>query len=135
MLVGKDKVGLEDIESSDTWSRFIQANIPDMDAAELLLLFQGKPDVSFSVEEAIAKLSLAMSKSTATKYINAFASLGLLFSAKDRFRYNPESEYAPLVLVLQQAYSQRPVTLIRIIYALRDSKIQSFADAFRLRKD
>ena len=35
---------------------------------------------------------------------------------------------------LAQAYEQRPVTLIRLIYALRDSKIRSFADAFRLRK-
>ena len=39
------------------------------------------------------------------------------------------------VRTLAQAYEQRPVTLIRLIYALRDSKIRSFADAFKLRKD
>lgn len=38
------------------------------------------------------------------------------------------------VATLAQAYEQRPVTLIRLIYALRDSKIRSFADAFKLRK-
>ena len=38
------------------------------------------------------------------------------------------------VEMLAQAYEQRPVTLIRLIYALRDRKIRSFADAFRLRK-
>ena len=38
------------------------------------------------------------------------------------------------VRTLAQAYSERPVTLIRVIYALRDSKIRSFADAFRVRK-
>jgi hypothetical protein len=38
------------------------------------------------------------------------------------------------VQTLAQAYEQRPVTLIRLIYALRDSKIRSFADAFKLRK-
>ena len=31
-------------------------------------------------------------------------------------------------------YAQRPVTLIRMIYALRDTRIQSFAEAFRIRK-
>jgi hypothetical protein len=36
---------------------------------------------------------------------------------------------------LAQAYEERPVTLIRLIYALRDRKIRSFAEAFRLRKD
>ena len=35
---------------------------------------------------------------------------------------------------LAQAYEERPVTLIRMIYALRDSTIQSFADAFKFRK-
>jgi hypothetical protein len=39
------------------------------------------------------------------------------------------------VRTLAQAYEERPVTLIRLIYALRDSKIRSFADAFKLRKD
>lgn len=38
------------------------------------------------------------------------------------------------VATLAQAYEQRPVTLIRLIYALRDNKIRSFADAFKLRK-
>jgi hypothetical protein len=36
------------------------------------------------------------------------------------------------VRTLAQAYKRRPVTLIRVIYALRDTKIQSFADAFKL---
>ena len=35
---------------------------------------------------------------------------------------------------LAKAYEERPVTLFRIIYALRDSKIRSFADAFKVRK-
>jgi len=37
------------------------------------------------------------------------------------------------VRTLARAYQERPVTLIRVIYALRDTKIQSFADAFKLR--
>jgi hypothetical protein len=38
------------------------------------------------------------------------------------------------VKILAQAYEERPVTLIRLIYALRDGKIRSFAEAFNLRK-
>ena len=34
---------------------------------------------------------------------------------------------------LARAYKERPVTLIRMIYALRDQRIRSFADAFRLK--
>ena len=51
-----------------------------------------------------------------------------------RYQYRPASEIlAAHVRTLSQAYNERPVTLIRMIYALRDLKIQSFADAFKLR--
>ena len=45
---------------------------------------------------------------------------------------NPELDAH--VRTLAQAYKERPVTLIRVIYALRDTKIQTFADAFKLRR-
>jgi hypothetical protein len=34
---------------------------------------------------------------------------------------------------LSRLYMERPVTLFRVIYALRDSAIHTFADAFKLR--
>lgn len=43
-------------------------------------------------------------------------------------------EHRPHLDKLARAYEQRPVTLVRIIYALRDTRIRSFAEAFRLRK-
>jgi hypothetical protein len=33
-----------------------------------------------------------------------------------------------------RVYNARPVTMVRVIYALRDEKIRSFADAFRIIK-
>jgi hypothetical protein len=44
------------------------------------------------------------------------------------------AELAAPVAMLAKAYEERPVTLFRIIYALRDANIRSFADAFKLRK-
>ena len=35
---------------------------------------------------------------------------------------------------LARLYVERPVTLFRIIYALRDTKINTFAEAFKLRR-
>jgi hypothetical protein len=46
-----------------------------------------------------------------------------------------DEEIARHLATLAQAYEERPVTLVRLIYALRDRKIRSFADAFKLRKD
>ena len=44
------------------------------------------------------------------------------------------AELAAHVATLAKAYEERPVTLFRIIYALRDANIRSFADAFKVRK-
>ena len=38
------------------------------------------------------------------------------------------------IATLEKVYRERPVTLFRVIYGLRDAKIRSFADAFNLRK-
>jgi hypothetical protein len=50
------------------------------------------------------------------------------------FVYRASEQVDAHVRTLTQAYKERPVTLFRVIYALRDTKVQSFADAFRVRK-
>jgi hypothetical protein len=50
-----------------------------------------------------------------------------------RFRYRDSPPHDAHVATLARLYVARPVTLFRVIYALRDSKIRTFADAFKLR--
>jgi hypothetical protein len=125
---------MEDFEFSDEFCRFLQAMIPAVDAAELLLVFHRKPDVALTIDEAVTKLGPGIAHDEAEKYVLTFAGRGILAGQDGRFRYQPPPELAAMVETLAQAYSQRPVTLIRVIYALRDSRIQTFADAFKLRK-
>jgi len=110
---------VEDTDFSNEFCRFLQANLPSVEAAEALL--------------ALAGHLPAMSEADAAKHLSAFRSSGLLDEAG---HYGPaDPALRAHVDTLAQAYRERPVTLIRIIYALRDGKIRSFADAFRLRKD
>lgn len=125
---------MEDVEFSDAFCRFIQAAIPAVDAAELLLVFHRKPEASLGAQEAMARLGPGISRADAEKYLSAFVALGLLEPADGKYRYRAANETAAHVETLSQAYLQRPVTLVRVIYALRDSRIQTFADAFKLRK-
>lgn len=125
---------MEDIEFSDEFCRFLQSVIPAVDAAELLLLFHRRPDERLSVGEAVAKLGPGIGLSDAAHYLQEFQRRGLLIAEGERFGYRRDSELAAQVEKLALAYSQRPVTLVRVIYAFRDSKIKSFADAFKLRK-
>lgn len=130
-----ERTPVEDVEFSDAFCRFVQAHLPTVDAAELLLVTHKHPDVAWRPHEAIERLppGVNMTEADAAKHLGAFQAAGLLDA---RLRYRPaNAELDGFVRTLAAAYEQRPVTLIRLIYALRDRRIRSFADAFKLRKD
>src|SRR3954469_5477300 len=117
-------VAPEDADFSDDFCRFLRTAIPAVDAAELVLLAHGDPARAWTAPEAAAR------------YVTGLQASGLLeVDSEQRVRYRPASEaLAAHVATLERVYRERPVTLIRVIYALRDNKIRSFAEAFRLRR-
>jgi len=132
------KTSMEDADFSDDFCRFLQTTIPAVDAAELLLLLRRTPQTAWSIAELTAKLrpSVPIPDADAVKYLDSFQARGLVAPRDEkRVQYLPASEELEMyVQMLALAYKERPVTLIRMIYALRDSRIQTFADAFKLRR-
>ena len=129
---------MEDSAFSDDFCRFIQTAVPSVDAAEILLQLYDAPDQWWLPSTLAAKLRPAstVSDADATRYLEQFQSRGLIAVGPDRrVQFRPANEFLHAqVRTLAQAYQERPVTLIRMIYALRDTKIQSFADAFKIRR-
>ena len=127
---------MQDADFSDEFCNFVQTAIPTIEAVELLLALAARPGAWWDRSEIPAKLSptLNITDAEATRYLEVFKARELLAVGPDqRIQYRPASPHiASQVQLLTQAYSQRPVTLIRMIYALRDANIRSFADAFRL---
>jgi hypothetical protein len=75
-----------------------------------------------------------MSDVDAQRCLDVLQQCGIVARDADkRFRYLPSTAHDAHVAVLARLYIERPVTLFRVIYALRDSKINTFADAFKLR--
>jgi hypothetical protein len=128
---------MEDADFTDEFCRFIQATIPSVEAAEVLIVLRRHPDTELAAAAAVRELprGVALTEAQAAGLLETFQARGLAARGAGGFRYAPASgELRAHAEMLEQAYNQRPVTLIRIIYALRDTKIQSFAEAFRLRK-
>jgi hypothetical protein len=129
---------MEDADFSDEFCRFLHAVVPSVDAAELLLLIRRERERWWSAQEAADALTPTgpLSESVVARHFGAFQAGGLVALGPDkRAQYRPgHSGLEAHVAKLDQAYRERPVTLIRVIYALRDSSIQSFADAFRLKR-
>jgi hypothetical protein len=128
---------MEDAAFSNEFFRFLRAAVPTVDAAEVLLVLQRDAERWWSAEEVVGALapSVSLTASAAAGCFAVFQTSGLIAAGPDkRVQYRPRTgELDAHVATLAQAYRERPVTLIRVIYALRDSKIQSFADAFRLK--
>jgi hypothetical protein len=128
----------EDADFSDEFCQFLQTAVPAVEAAELLLALRRDPARSWRIAELVAALGpgVSLREEQAVRFIEEFQARGLIaLDAERRAQYRPSSEsMAAHAAVLERVYRERPVTLIRVIYGLRDSKIRSFADAFRLRR-
>ena len=115
---------MDDAAFSDDFCRFLHALVPTVSAAELLLELRARGEQGVQPRSHPDRLQL-----------EAFVRQGLAAALADGFVYRAPDTVEAHIHLLAQAYRERPVTLFRIIYALRDGKVQSFADAFRLRKD
>jgi hypothetical protein len=116
---------------------FIHECVPTYQAAELLLFFAAHPDVDYRAEDiVVAMRPVVITVAAVTEYTSLFLNKGLIQQSQGRYRYGPSTtELERGIVDLTDAYNQKPVTLIRAIYGIADSKIQSFADSFKLRED
>jgi len=127
-----------DPDFPDALRAFIQEYIPDVDAAELLLLFVRNPDRLWTADEIVASVSSSqLVTAAARRHLARFEALGVVEQPQPGcFRHKSASaEIDRVVQALVKAYNERPVTLVRMIYSLRDAQLRSFANAFRLKKE
>ena len=126
---------IEDADFSDEFCQFLQGAVPAVEAAELLLFLRREAGRTLTLAEVAASLApgVVLTEQETARYIDALNARGLVaLDAERRVQYRAASDAH--VATLEKVYRERPVTLIRVIYGLRDSKIRSFADAFRLKR-
>ena len=114
----------EDADFSDEFCEFLQANMPAVEAVELVLALKRDPARWWTPREA-----------DPPRIVEGLLERGLAArDAEGRLQYRAPETLVAHLDTLEKVYRERPVTLIRVIYGLRDSKIRSFSDAFRLRR-
>jgi hypothetical protein len=125
-----------DPDFTDDFCSFLQRYVGGVDAAELLLLLAKDPDRPWQVTELQAELAAqtTLSETDVLRCLDAFQFGAVVTRDADkRVRYRPSPSHDAHVAMLARLYVERPVTLFRLIYALRDAKIKTFADAFKFR--
>jgi hypothetical protein len=126
----------DDPDFTDEFCGFLQRYATGVDAAELLLLLAKDPPRAWELAELHAQLAAltTVGESDVQRHLDVLQ-LGTLVTrnADRRVRYRSSPAHDAHVATLGRLYVERPVTLFRVIYALRDAKIKTFADAFKLR--
>lgn len=120
----------------DDVRRFLAANIGSVAQLEVLLLLRSSRDHAWSAAEVSRALYTAPEMMAAQ--LADLEQKGLLEAShcsEQRYRYSPRIEGLDDVADrLADLYKQRRVAVISLMYAEPVDKAQSFADAFRIRK-
>ena len=107
---------------------------PNFPAVELLVYLHLHADKSWTTEglrEAMKERGFTLA--SIAENVTRFQRCGLVEpEPEERFRYRPSEKWADPVKLLVAAFQERPVSLIRVVYATADDHIQTFADSFRL---
>ncbi len=120
----------------DDVRRFLDRAIESVDQLEILRLLGEEPGREWSAGE----LAAAVQTSTAATvgHLTALHGRGLLHAearGPDTFsRHGPAADRAEILGRLLQAYRERPVSMIKYVYARANDPLRTFADAFRLRR-
>jgi hypothetical protein len=113
---------------------FIAAYVGSVEELEIVLLLHAHPRRAWSAEGVANELRL--DASSAAERLAEFARKGLVSHDTSGFTYTPPDTKAREGLAaLARIYPTRRNAVIRLIFSRPNEKVQTFADAFRLRKD
>ena len=127
--------GDDQADFNDAFCAFLQSCVTSVDAAELLLVLWRKPTAVWSLKDLAAQIDPigSLSEAEATPYVETFQALGLISRVGDgRVHYQASADVDLHMQTLARLYLERPATLFRVVYALRDTKVKTLADAFRI---
>lgn len=128
---------MRDPDFPDDLCSFMQQCTPSVEAVELLLLLARNSGRAWTPSELSKALQpTVVTEQAVREAMNGYVVCGLVERQSEGvFVYSrPPPDLARVIAALEKAYNERPVSLVRLIYALKDKKIRSFAEAFKLRK-
>ena len=103
-----------------------------MDHVAVLLAMRADPATLHDRANIVERTRL--DRDVVDRVLRDLVSSQLVQRAGDAFRYAPAGEMVPTIDELAEMYRTKPVTLVRALYDRPARAVQSFADAFRLRK-
>ena len=114
---------------------FISEHIISLEQLEMLLLLSSQPAKEWTLDSVFTEIQ--SSQASIAHRLQEFCDKGLLVKKQNGlFQYAPRNEsVAHAIHALSVAYKERRMKVIELIYRKPVDEVQSFADAFKIRKD
>lgn len=113
--------------------KFIGQYIVSIEQLEVLQLLRDERAGGWTVDEINARLR--SQESSIRKWLEAFVALGFAVQQDGRFRFAPRSEeLAKGAAELAEAYRERHIKVIEIIFSKPNESLLGFVRAFDLRR-
>jgi hypothetical protein len=119
----------------DQLLHFIRGSIKSVWTLDLLILMRRARERSWTLDALTHELR--GNRTLVHDVLSALVTAGLVqVDAEGSYRYRPATpELDSLVEQLERVYVERPLALIKEIVSAPNEKIQSFADAFKIKKE
>jgi DNA-binding transcriptional ArsR family regulator len=118
---------------SPAFITFVRENIVSVEQIHVLLLLSEQRERSFSVDEISAELT--STPRSIRERLRVLRRRRLVERAGERYRYVADAVRDLRVDELREAFANRPVSVIELIFSRREDSLESFADAFLLGGD
>ncbi len=127
-LTEESNVGEEEVVA------FIRAHIGSLYALELLLLIKRARGKTWQAGELVRELR--SSRTAVAEALNRLLRAGLVAeNPSGGYTYAPATaERERLADAIEQAYTSRPISVVRAIVAAPDEQLRVFSDAFKLKE-
>src|SRR5688572_8059841 len=113
---------------------FILRHLDSVEQMEVLLLLRRRRNEQWDAA-AVARELRIDATSAARRLADLFGKDLLVREKDEQFRYSSKSSHDAAIQALEQAYNERPVSVISFLFSKpTDNSIRLFSDAFRLRK-
>ena len=117
--------------------RFLDEHVESVEQLEMLRVLQEDPERLWTAAN-LAK-EIQTTPEGAAAHLHALQARGLLSTTPHEgqvaARHGPRAELAEPLAHLLKLYRERPVSMIKLVYARINERLKAFADAFRLRKE
>lgn len=119
---------------SEELTKFIQSNVPTIWALRVLVVMCQDQGRTWTPDELNRELrgTIGLVLDVLTRFERAKL---VRREADDRYRWAPSTELESVAQELVSTYSTYPVAVVRVIMDTQTQRIQSLADAFRIKKD